>query len=178
MQTFIFIQLEMAETMTRNNVVMMDTCFFIRMSNANDPLHDNVMEYFRYFINHEYDLRISTIAIAEYCTKGCVNDLPLKNLLPLPFNFDHAICSGKFMREIYKEKSRRGATFGNRLIIPNDTKMFAQAECAKVQYYLTSDRESKKIYDILRDNRLIGFEFIDISMACGSYFGELPFAND
>lgn len=30
-----------------NNCVLLDTSFFIRLLNAEDPLHDNAMGYFR-----------------------------------------------------------------------------------------------------------------------------------
>ncbi len=56
MQTFMFTQLGMADIMDRNKVVMMDTCFFIRMSNANDPLHNNAREYFKHLLQTIYSI--------------------------------------------------------------------------------------------------------------------------
>ena len=79
------------------------------------------------------------------------------------------------MALVYEEKKKRGASFGNRLIIPNDTKMFAQAEFESVQYYLTSDSESAKIYEILHSKGYVGFEFIDIHVPLSTRLGELPF---
>ena len=159
----------------RNKMVMMDTCFFIRMLNSEDPLHKNALEYYKSFLNHEYALRVSTIAVGEFCTKGKIESLPWKNVMPVPFNIKHAERAGAFMSLVYEEKKKRGASFGNRLIIPNDTKMFAQAEVESVQYYLTSDSESAKIYEILRRNGYVGFEFIDIHVQLSTRLGELPF---
>ena len=110
------------------NSVLLDTSFFIRLLNEEDPLHNNALGYFRYFLEHDFVIKISTIAIAEYCVKGEVSELPLKNMLIVPFNFDHAQRSGKMIAEVYAEKKRRGATIAPRAVVPNDTKMFAQAD--------------------------------------------------
>lgn len=34
-------------------------------------------------------MKISTIAIAEFCVKAEITDLPLRNLQILPFNYNH-----------------------------------------------------------------------------------------
>ena len=52
--------------------------FFIRLLNEEDPLHENALGYFRYFLEHDFVIKISTIAIAEYCVRGEVSELPLK----------------------------------------------------------------------------------------------------
>ena len=110
------------------NCVLLDTSFFIRLLNEEDPLHENALGYFRYFLEHDFVIKVSTIAIAEYCVRGEVNELPLKNMLIVPFNFDHAQRAGKMIAEVYAEKKRRGATITPRAVVPNDTKMFAQAD--------------------------------------------------
>lgn len=58
--------------------VLLDTSFFIRLLNEEDPLHNNALGYFRYFLEHDFVIKISTIAIAEYCVRGEVSELPLK----------------------------------------------------------------------------------------------------
>ena len=88
------------------NCVLLDTSFFIRLLNEEDPLHHNALGYFRYFLEHDFIIKISTIAIAEYCVRGEVNELPLKNMLIVPFNFDHAQRAGKMIAEVYAEKKR------------------------------------------------------------------------
>ena len=45
--------------------VLLDTSFFIRLLNEEDPLHNNALGYFRYFLEHDFMIKISTIAIAE-----------------------------------------------------------------------------------------------------------------
>ena len=90
------------------NSVLLDTSFFIRLLNEEDPLHNNALGYFRYFLEHDFVIKISTIAIAEYCVKGEVSELPLKNMLIVPFNFDHAQRSGKMIAEVFMQR-RKGA---------------------------------------------------------------------
>lgn len=58
--------------------VLLDTSFFIRLLNDQDPLHLNAVGYFKYFLENEIALKVSTISIAEYCVLGELGDLPLK----------------------------------------------------------------------------------------------------
>lgn len=57
--------------------VLLDTSFFIRLLNDEDPLHSNARGYFKYFLEKEIVLKISTISIAEYCVRGKIDELPL-----------------------------------------------------------------------------------------------------
>jgi len=68
--------------------VLLDTSFFLRFLNDADPLFKNADGYFRYFIQQEIAMVISTISIAEYCVGGDINELPLRNLQILPFNLE------------------------------------------------------------------------------------------
>ena len=155
------------------NCVLLDTSFFIRLLNEEDPLHENALGYFRYFLEHDFVIKVSTIAIAEYCVRGEVNELPLKNMLIVPFNFDHAQRAGKMIAEVYAEKKRRGATITPRAVVPNDTKMFAQPD---INFYATADVECKKVYDMVKtaEGRL-SFDFIDITIPYCNFFGVLDF---
>lgn len=134
--------------------VFCDTSFFIRLLDKNDPLHENARGYFRYFTENGFPLLISTIAIAEYCVRGEITDLPLRNLQIVPFNLNHALRTSEFARVIFDNKS--SLDFKQRRIIPNDTKLFAQADSEKsVHHYLSSDTESSKIYNLLRKNLIL-----------------------
>lgn len=157
--------------------VLLDTSFFIRLLNEEDPLHNNALGYFRYFLEHDFVIKISTIAIAEYCVRGDVSELPLKNMLIVPFNFDHAQRAGKMIAEVYAEKKRRGATIAPRAIVPNDTKMFAQADVEPdINFYGTADVECKKVYKMIESAEgKLSFKFIDITIPYNNFFGELDF---
>lgn len=152
--------------------VLLDTSFFIRFLNDNDPLFKNADAYFRYFIKEEITMMISTISIAEYCVGGDINELPLRNLQIVPFNLDHSKKTGEFARIIFKNKGK--LKLNERNIIPNDTKLFSQADCEKtVEYYLSSDSESLKIYNLLKEEVNPKFTFIDLKVPHHEVFGLL-----
>lgn len=157
------------------NCVLLDTSFFIRLLNEESPLHENALGYFRYFLEHDFVIKVSTIAIAEYCVRGNVNDLPLTNMLVVPFNYDHAVRAGKMMCEVYAEKQKRGAKINPRAVVPNDTKMFAQADVeTDVNFYATADAECKKVYDMIASAEgSLSFCFINLAIPYYQFFGEL-----
>ena len=48
-----------------HNAVLLDTSFFLRLLNDSDRLFMNADGYFRYFIQNEISMMISTISIAN-----------------------------------------------------------------------------------------------------------------
>lgn len=153
--------------------VLLDTSFFIRFLNDEDPLFENAMEYYKYFISNEIKMFISTISIAEYCTGGSINELPLKNLAILPFNLNHSIKTGEIAKIVFNKKGK--LKIKERNIIPNDSKLFSQADVElNILYYLSSDTESIKIYTLLKsENENLRFNFIDLKIPPSEYFGYL-----
>lgn len=154
--------------------VLLDTSFFLRFLNDEDPLFNNADKYFRYFIDNEINLMISTISIAEYCVGGDIHELPLRNLQIVPFNLEHAKRTGEFARIVFRNKAK--LKLKERNIIPNDTKLFAQADIeAGVDYYLSSDTESIKIYQLLKQESNPRFQFIDLNTPYHQTFGLINF---
>jgi hypothetical protein len=152
--------------------VLLDTSFFLRFLNDKDPLFKNADGYFRYFVQKEIKMMISTISIAEYCVGGDVHELPLRNLQIVPFNLDHAKRAGEFAKIIHQNKGT--LQLRERILIPNDTKLFAQADCENsVELYLTSDSDSEKIYNQLRKGTSTSFQFIDLHIPHTQTFGLL-----
>jgi len=84
--------------------VLLDTSFLIRLLNDEDPLHKNAVGYYKYFLEMEIILKVSTITIAEYCVRGKIEDLPMRNLQLIPFNLDHAKKTGEFADIIFRQK--------------------------------------------------------------------------
>lgn len=157
-----------------HNAVLLDTSFFIRFLNESDPLFKNADGYFRYFLQKEITMMISTISIAEYCVGGDVHELPLRNLQIVPFNLDHSKRTGVFAKIAFNAKRNGKIDVANRNIIPNDTKLFAQADCEKaIEFYLSSDSESLKIYNLLRHEITPKFQFIDLNISYNETFGLL-----
>lgn len=106
--------------------VILDTSFMIRLLSESQPLHPNALGYFKYFLEHEIPMYFSTVSVAEYCVKGDFEDLPFQNIQILPFNTFHAKEAGKFANALFEAKSKGLIEIPNRLIIPNDSKIFAQ----------------------------------------------------
>ena len=155
-----------------HKAVLLDTSFFLRFLNDNDPLFKNADGYFRYFLQKEITMMISTISIAEYCIGGDVHELPLRNLQIVPFNLDHSKRTGEFAKIVFQNKGK--LKLKERNIIPNDTKLFAQADCEKaVEFYLSSDTESNKIYNLLTQETAPKFQFIDLNTPHYETFGLL-----
>jgi hypothetical protein len=155
-----------------HKAVLLDTSFFLRFLNDNDPLFKNADGYFRYFLQKEITMMISTISIAEYCVGGDVHELPLRNLQIVPFNLDHSKRTGEFAKIVFQNKGK--LKLKERNIIPNDTKLFAQADCEKaVEFYLSSDTESNKIYNLLTQETAPKFQFIDLNTPHYETFGLL-----
>lgn len=154
--------------------VLLDTSFFIRLLNDEDPLHTNAKDYFKYFLENEIILKVSTISIAEYCVKGMVDELPLKNIQIIPFNFEQAQRTGVFAAVIFEENKIAKEKLYPRAIIPNDSKLFAQADLDNsIIYFVTSDSRSKFTYSTLKKQLKPKFEIIDITIPYNEVFGFL-----
>ena len=160
------------------NAVLLDTSFFLRFLNDEDPLFKNADDYFRYFLQKDIVMIISTISVAEYCVGGDLNELPLKNLQILPFNLNHSKRTGEFARIAYEKRKKGELKVNSRNIIPNDTKLFAQADCEKtIGIYLSSDTGSLKVFNLIKQETEPKFQFVDLNVPYNETFGILPFLD-
>ncbi len=140
--------------------VLLDSGFLIRLMNPEEPLHQIALNLFREYVITGVTCKVSTIALAEYGVKGDLRFLPTRYLQYVPFMYDHAQVASEFMRRIIQVKQERGAVIQPRVIIPNDTKMFAQASAEPdVTAFVSADAEAKKVYDLLENP---GFDFVNI----------------
>lgn len=154
--------------------VLLDTSFFIRLLNDEDPLHQNAVGYYRYFLENDIVLKVSTISIAEYCVQGNLEDLPLKNIQIVPFNLKEAEKTGQFANIIFTENKVSEQMLSPRAIIPNDSKLFAQADSDKsVTHFVTSDVRSKNTFSHLTKGANPKFEIITIDIPFNETFGVL-----
>lgn len=154
--------------------VLLDTSFFVRLLNDEDAYHHNAVAYYRYFLENEIIMKVSTISVAEYCVRGNMDELPLRNLQIIPFNLDHAKRTGEFASVIFVENKTEKDKLSPRAIIPNDSKLFSQADLDKsVSYFVTSDSRSKRTFLVLKKRVNPKFEIIDISRPYNEAFGIL-----
>jgi hypothetical protein len=104
--------------------------------------------------------------------RGDVHELPLRNLQIVPFNLNHAKRTGEFARVVFEKKE--SLKINERNIIPNDTKLFAQADCeTTIEFYLSSDTSSLKIFNLLKQESKPKFQFIDLRIPYNETFGLL-----
>lgn len=151
---------------------LLDTSFFIRLLNERDPLHKNTLGYYRYFLEHHFVLKCSTVSIAEYCVQGSADELPLKDLQILPFNFNHAQRAGELAKIVFLNRSTLSVSSRN--IIPNDTKLFAQADSEEdINIFATTDEECIKIYNLLDSHRKLNFDIMNVRRPYTETFGIL-----
>jgi hypothetical protein len=105
---------------------------------------------------------------------GELSDLPLKNLHIVPFNIDHALKAGEFAKILFEERGILKENLKPRAIIPNDSKLFAQADLDKtISYFITSDSRSGNTIGVLKNKATIRFNFLDISIPYNHAFGIL-----
>lgn len=81
-------------------------------------------------------MKVSTISIVEYCVRGKIDELPLRNIQIMPFNLDQAKRTGEFAEKIFEQNKIDKKMLSPRAIIPNDSKLFAQADLDKLSRIL------------------------------------------
>lgn len=159
----------------KGQVAMLDTSFLIRLLKGDDPLHESAVEYYQYLLEKEYVLFVSTIALAEYCVKGKLDEIPFDNLRVVPFNLDHSSAAGEFAASLYAAREKGEYSPEQRLIIPNDTKIFAQAAAVNAVYLVTADTKSGKAMARLSEHNHFYVRHLDIHKRVSEAFGMLLF---
>ena len=156
--------------------VLLDTSFLIRLLSEKDALHSNALGYFRYFLENGIPMYISTIAIAEYCVIGSIEELPLKDMRILPFNIMHATIAGRMASIMIKARKEDNDDYGTRPVVLNDVKMLSQAQSVEeISMFVTSDSRSAKIFRRIDAEFPLKFEHVDIHEPHCLRFGELDF---
>ena len=76
------------------------------------------------------------------------------------------------LQKFFSQKGK--LKLGSRNIIPNGSKLFSQADIElNIGHYLSSDIESKKIFDILVKQTTPKFQFLDLSIPYNEALGIL-----
>ena len=154
-------------------IAMLDTSFLIRLLKKDDPLHASAKAYYQHFLENNFVLYVSTVAIAEYCVKGELDQLPFECVRVVPFNLDHAEKAGSYASALYKARDNGQFTPEQRLIIPNDTKIFAQASSIDALYFVTADTKSSKAMNVLAKEKEFSVAHVDIHNPISTFSGKL-----
>ena len=152
---------------------MLDTSFLIRLLKEDDPLHASAKGYYQYFLENNFVLYVSTIAVAEYCVRGELDQLPFECVRVVPFNLDHADKAGTYAHTLYQARNNGQYKPEQRLIIPNDTKIFAQASAIGALFFVTADTKASSPMTILAQEKGFSVRHIDIHKPISSSFGAL-----
>lgn len=158
----------------RKHGVLCDTGFLIRLNQPQDLLHANARGYLKYLIANDHQLYVSTIALAEYAVRDKIENLPMRYFRVLPFNIDHAQKAGEFAGIVFSRRDQIPDEITQRVIIPNDTKMFAQADVATgITHYLTADQKCETVYRLVKESAAIDFQILSLRVPHQQAFGEL-----
>lgn len=153
--------------------VFLDTSFFIRLLNSKETNHQNALAYFRYFTNKNIELCLSSIVIAEYGIRGNISHFPYPFLHLIPFNFDHAKLTATFARTAYDARKKGALVVDKRIVIPNDTKLMAQAEKEGADLFIARDDNFFSVHKFLKDQGLITFKYLDLRTPPNEFNEEL-----
>lgn len=154
------------------NSVLLDTSFCIRLLKKDEPLHQNAIDYFQYFLEQKIELYISTIAIAEYSVKDDPNNLPLKMMKIIPFDFFDGKTAGEFHSILLE--SRNKARDIDRNVVRDDCKLIAQLFNRKIEGYITKDRKSfGQIIKPITEIKGFSIELLDLSVSLKNLKAEL-----
>ncbi len=119
---------------------LLDTSYLITLMVSSRPNHETANRYFLEILQKSMPLYVSTIALAEFQQKQTINDLPLRNLIVLPFNVDHAMKTGELLAKLTRDAGDQRARFSD------DVKMLAQASCESIPHVITEDESTLKKY--------------------------------
>jgi predicted nucleic acid-binding protein len=152
--------------------VLLDTSFIIRLLKTDDPLHANTKAWFRWLLDHKVPMHLSTISISEFCVKGSFDQLPLRNVRVLPFNWQHAQRSGEFARILLDQRKDE-----ERAVVINDIKLLAQADVEpRISHFLTKDqRLNAKITQLSASGVQLHTILLDLNTPLADVLGQLNF---
>lgn len=154
--------------------VLCDTGFLIRLNQPQDPLHANARGYLKHLLAGDHRIYVSTIALAEYAVRDKIENLPMRYFRVLPFNIDHAQKAGEFAATVFSQRDQIPEEITQRVIIPNDTKMFAQAEVTDaITHYLTADKKCEIVFRLIHNSTPPRFQILPLQIPHHQAFGEL-----
>ena len=93
-----------------NNIrsILLDNSFVMRLLKADDEYHNNVVEYFQYFLEKNIILYLSTIVISEYSVADNPDNLLALNAFQiLEFDYSDAKISGDYFTILKDNKDLR-----------------------------------------------------------------------
>jgi hypothetical protein len=116
--------------------VLIDTSFLITLADKSRVRHETARSYWRYFLENQIPVFLSSIVVSEFCMKQEIPPDMLRCCVVLPFNWDDAQCAAKL-----DWKRLRPAGI-ERDALKDDIKIIAQAAIADAEFVITDDSDS------------------------------------
>lgn len=113
--------------------VLLDTSFLISLLSSTRAHHRAARSYWRYFLEQQIPIYLSTIVVSEFAIKQAVPGEILRCCIVLPFNWNDALKAAElnFLSHSGDRESRQA--------LKDDVKIIAQAETVAAEYILTED---------------------------------------
>lgn len=145
--------------------VLIDTSFLITLADKSRKNSATARRYWKYFVDQEIPIFLSTIVVSEFCIKQEIDPAILRCCITLPFNWDHALLAAKF------DWTRLRPSGVERAALKDDIKIIAQAAVAEMQYVITDDTESFSRYcEVLKAHGEVDFKTIKLEDGFDSAF--------
>lgn len=152
--------------------ILLDTSFCIRLLKSNDELHQNAKDYFKYFLENNIEIYLSSVVIAEYSVKDDPSNLPLDFVKIMPFDYFDGKTAGEFHSILLNHKDQIANIERN--VIKDDCKLMAQLFNRGIQGYITKDRKSfSQIIAPIIASKSYPLELLDLEIPLKNYKGEL-----
>ena len=137
--------------------VLLDTSFLITLADKNRPHHRDAKQYWRYFLQNNIPIYLSTIVVSEFEIKQPIGPEILRHCLLLPFNYQDAKKAASLNFDLFKP------TASSRDALKDDVKLIAQACVKDVAFVITDDVETFYKYCVrLKEQGILSFKAIKL----------------
>ena len=143
-----------------NQVVIVDTSFLICLVSETRASHEAAKAYYRFFLEHEIAMLLPTVVIAEFAVKQPPEELPLRNFVIEPFNYETAkTCA---LLDMAEQRARLNGQ-GQRDAVKDDFKIIAHAVQTQARYLITDDRDTMAKYcNALKQAQSVSFKVVPL----------------
>ena len=150
--------------MNKFESILLDNSFVTRLLKSDDEFHQNVVEYFEYFLEQKVTLFLSTIVVSEYAVADNPDNLLALNCFQLlEFDYGDAKIAGEYFASLKNDEELRDSEV--RKVIINDLKLFAQIKNREIAAFITKDRKAlSQMIEPLRKNKGLNFEYLDLTI--------------
>lgn len=152
--------------------VLLDNSFITRLLKRDDEFHQNIVDYFQYFLENNIILYLSTIVVSEYAVADNPDNLlALNSFQLLEFDYGDAKIAGEFFAYLKEDTELRNTE--DRKVIINDLKLFAQIHNRRIDAFITKDRKALSKMIIPLKNKGLNFQYLDLTIPLKEKLGRL-----